>query len=159
MKKTSVSLAAALASLLFVGSASAATIIYDFDSNGGDDGLDPQGWIDVIGASLPSSQVFNSGSNAGGRGTGGNGSGSSGQDNSHANLIFRSPEFSITGTTSIDFQIAGGPGSAATYANSSDVPNATSNGSGVQKFFLRRASTGEYLYSWWFSPKCKCPVH
>ena len=76
---------------------------------------------------------------AGGFTTGGS------QDSQHANLIMRSPAFFLTGTSSIDFQIAGGTGTDATYTNSSDVVDGNSSNGGQQKFYLRRVSDDTYL--------------
>ncbi len=131
-------------------SASAAVVTYDFDV-AGDDGATIDGWTDVFpvrAPSFPSGTVWPS--VAGGRGTGGfarwpDHTGG-GQDSGHPNHIMRSPEFSLTATSSIDFQLGGGQGSANTYTNSSDIsPTGNSSGSGQQKFYLRRVSDDTYL--------------
>ena len=133
----------------FTKSALADTIIYDFDVTG-DDGETIDNWTDVL-ARAPS---FASGtvwaSVTGGRATGGfarwpeHQSGS--QDSQHPNHIMRSPAFLLTATSSIDFQIGGGTGSANTYVSSADIdPNGNSNDTGQQKFYLRRVSDDTYL--------------
>ena len=133
----------------FTESARADIITYDFDV-AGDDGESIDGWTDVFARapSFPSGTVWSS--VTGGRGTGGfarwpeHQSGN--QDSQHPNHIMRSPEFYLTGTSSIDFQIGGGTGSANTYLKSADIdPNLDSNSSGQQKFYLRRVSDDTYL--------------
>lgn len=127
----------------------AATLTYDFDVSG-DDGASIDGWTDVFSRapSFPSGTVW--GSVTGGRATGGfarwpeHTSGS--QDSAHPNHIMRSPEFFLTASSSIDFQIGGGWGTANTYTKSADIdPNGNSNSSGQQKFYLRRVSDDTYL--------------
>jgi len=131
-------------------SAGAVTLIYDFDV-AGDDGESLDGWTDVFpvrAPSFPSGTVFSS--VAGGRGTGGfarwpDHTGGN-QDSQHPNHIMRSPAFRLTPSTSIDFQIGGGRGSANTYTKSSDIsPVGNSDANGQQKFYLRRVSDDTYL--------------
>jgi len=130
-------------------SAAAATLTYDFDVTG-DDGATIDGWTDVFSRapSFPSGTVW--ASVTGGRATGGyarwpeHTSGT--QDSQHPNHIMRSPAFLLTATSSIDFQIGGGTGSANTYTNSSDIsPTGDSSSTGQQKFYLRRVSDDTYL--------------
>ncbi len=118
----------------------------------GDDGATIQGWTDVFARapSFPSFTTWANNGTAGGRGTGGfarwpeHTSGS--QDSNHPNHIMRSPEFSLTATSSIDFQLGGGQGTASTYTKSSDINGAVnSNNQGQQKFYLRRESDDTYL--------------
>jgi len=127
----------------------AAVVTYDFDV-AGDDGATIDGWTDVFSRapSFPSGTVWSS--VTGGRATGGyarwpeHTSGS--QDSGHPNHIMRSPEFWLTDTSSIDFQIGGGTGSGNTYTQSSDIsPTGNSSNSGQQKFYLRRVSDDTYL--------------
>ena len=126
-------------------SASALDITYDFDT-GPDDGANPQGWTDVMGVSFPASAIFGNGGNFGGRGTGGSANGTGNQDSSHPTLIMRSPAFSLTATSDIEFQLTGGQGSGNTYATSAAVPAGNSiGGNGQQKFYLRRESDDAYL--------------
>ena len=141
----------AVASLAITAtSASAATLTYDFDV-AGDDGATIDGWTDVFpvrAPSFPSGTVW--GSVPGGRATGGGARWpehtSGNQDSQHPNHIMRSPEFSLTATSSVDFQIGGGQGSTNTYTNSSDIsPTGNSSSSGQQKFYLRRVSDDTYL--------------
>ena len=104
MKSKTFASITALMSVLCISSATAATLTYNFDNGPGDDGLDRQGWTDVQGETFTASAVFNSAGNFGGRGTGGAANGTGNQDSQHPNLIFRSPAFSTTSTTTIDFQ-------------------------------------------------------
>ena len=144
MKSTTAAQACFALSFLVIGSASAATIVYDFDVSG-DDGASLDGWTDVLGESFPGGIVFTSGgSNDGGRGTGGGGNGASNQDSAHPNHIMRSPAFFLTSTSSIDFQLAGG-NRGGVPTNESQITVGTSNDSGFQGLALRRVSDGAYL--------------
>jgi VCBS repeat-containing protein len=117
--------------------------VFDFDVSG-NDGLDLDGWVDVIGESFNGATVFNNAGDAGGRGTGGGGNGSGNQDSSHPSLIMRSPAFSFGAENNISFGIAGGQGGGTLPTNVSQVP-ANSTTSGAQGVGLRRDSDDAYV--------------
>lgn len=118
---------------------------YDFDSNAlSDNGLLRDGWVDLIGVSFPSIQVFNNAAFGGGRGTGGGANGSGNQDSSHPSVVIASPPFELVPNMAVSFGIAGGTGTAAVPANLSTVP-ASSSTSGFQGVGLRRISDNAYL--------------
>jgi len=126
--------------------------LYDFDTdNATDDGAQLDGWVDVVGTSFPSSQIFVptgiEDDDSGGRGASDDGV-AGGQDNAHPNLIIRSPAFRLDNNSYISGSIAGGEGTANMPADDAAVVafnGGNSNDQGVQMALLRRDSDGAYL--------------
>ena len=110
-------------------------LTWDFD-----DGT-AQGWTDVMGTSV---------ANIGGRGAA-NAGGSFAHDGPHDSLLFRSPQFFLTGDGPLTLLLAGGDGSEAGNpplpTNESDILAVMSslNNAGVMGIALRRASDGAYV--------------
>lgn len=119
--------------------------LFDFDV-AGNDGASLDGWVDTIGVTVPSVEVFpgDNDVNAGGRGTGGFQNGSVVQDSAHPSGVMSSPPFMLQANMAIQFQIAGGQGSANLPANLAAIP-ANSDANGFQGMGLRRLSTNAYV--------------
>src|SRR5688500_11142499 len=131
-------------SACFVPAASA-QIFFDFDTPGGDNGQDRDGWTDTRGIST--AVVYGSPAE-GGRGA----DRSNGEDGQHQNLIFSSPQFFLNSSGDLTFKLNGGEGigdqpATTFYSNISAVPNAlsTADANGRQYVALRRVSDGAYL--------------
>ena len=129
-------------SVCFAPATAKAQLVFDFDSPAGDDGQDPDGWINTLGASVPVE---------GGRGASVGGGGGPGQeDGPHPNLVFSSPQFFLNPTGDLIYSLRGGEGagdqpSANLPTNLSQIPNAESTPGGVQGVGLRRVSDGAYV--------------
>src|SRR5688572_26090435 len=122
-----------------------AQLVFDFDTAGGDNGQDPDGWVDTLGVS---DDVIYGTPPEGGRGA----DRTTGEDGQHQNLIFSSPQCFLDGSGDLTLKLNGGEGigdqpATTFYNNISEIPNAlsTADANGRQYVALRRVSDGAYV--------------
>jgi hypothetical protein len=144
MLRRSLIVTGALGLSCFVPSAKA-QLVFDFDTAGGDNGQDLDGWTDTRGLS---DDVIYGTVPEGGRGA----DRANGEDGQHQNLIFSSPQFFLNGSGDLTLKLNGGEGigdnpATTFYNNISEIPNAqsTADANGRQYVALRRVSDGAYL--------------